>query len=237
MFLAGIFGLAVVLIVAGFLSSALAGKSAARTTNSETPTDQDGNPLPYDPLVTVVPEGLRGGQPQPLATDPARGAVDPLVTVIEFGDFQCEACAAMQPVMDQIVAAYPDEVQHVWKDFPIPNDHPQAETAAVAARCAQDQNAFWEYHDRLLQNQATLVLNPWVRFAEELGLNSEQFTSCLQSETKRRLVVEGYFIARALDIAAAPAYSINGEIVTGAKTVDELREIIDRKRDEAATGQ
>lgn len=188
--------------------------------------------LPVDPLVTVVPEEVRGGQPQPLDTDPQRGAEKPKVTIVEFGDFQCEACAAMDSVLDQLVTEYSDSVLHVWKDFPVPRVHEQAQAAAEAARCAQDQGVFWEYHDALLSQQDTLILQPWTSIAKDLSLDTKAFEVCLSSGEKEQLVVQGYFTARMLGIEETPTYYINDQLLTGAKTIEELRAIIEEELSE-----
>lgn len=186
-----------------------------------------------DPLVTIVPKEILGGKPHPLVTDPQRGASKPTVTIIEFGDFECQNCAAMSSVIAQIVAEYPNDVLHVWKDFPLPNAHPHAEDAAVAAHCAQDQGAFWEYHDALLQKQSQFVLGPWVTIAGDLGLDTDTFTACLSETAKKSVVVQGYFIAKSLDVEEAPTYYINNRIVSGIQTYDDIKNIVQNEIDHA----
>ncbi|MBI2410874.1 MAG: thioredoxin domain-containing protein [Candidatus Kerfeldbacteria bacterium] len=186
-----------------------------------------------DPLVTVVPKEILGGKPHPLVTDPQRGATKPTVTIIEFGDFECQNCAAMSGVIAQIVAEYPSDVLHVWKDFPLPNVHPYAEDAAVAARCAQDQGAFWQYHDVLLQKQSQFVLGPWVTMAGDLGLDTDIFTTCLSDTAKKSMIVQGYFIAKSLDVDEAPTYYINNRIVSGIQTYDDIKKIVQDEIDHA----
>lgn len=171
-------------------------------------------------------EELYGGLPKPLDTDPQRGASQPVVTIIEFGDFQCEHCADMAPILDQLVQEFPNDVLHVWKDFPIPALHPYAEIAAQAARCAQDQDRFWEYHDVLLERQGTFPLTPWYDIADEVGLDAEQFEQCLTSNTYERLVVSGFMVARTLDIETAPSYYINDRLLTGPQTYESLQELV-----------
>lgn len=179
-----------------------------------------------DPLVTVVPQEFRNGVPQPLDTDPARGASDPSVILMEFSDFECDACAQIKPIIEEVIAEYPEEVQHVWKDFPIPALHPQAETAAYAARCALDQGVFWEYHDELLENQDLFVTNPWSQFAQTVGMDVEEFETCLANNDFESEVVNNYFVARSLGLEQTPVIYVNNQQLVGIKTADELRSAI-----------
>ncbi len=185
--------------------------------------------LPYDPLVTVTPKEFLGGTPTVLEDDPQRGNAQAKVTIIEFGDFQCEGCGSMSSVMDRLVEERATDVRHVWKDFPIPAQHPQSEQAAIAARCAYEQNAFWEYHNVLLSRQGEFVLTPWVAWAEELGLNAEQFTTCLGQSAQKEKVIQGYYIARSLDLESTPQYYVNDRLVEGPLTYEELTAIVDEQ--------
>lgn len=222
----GVIALAVIVTAYAFFDSLFAGTLTDAATSGK--TNVSSTNLGYDPLVTVVPEGARGGKPQPLATDPQRGAEQPTVVIVEFGDFECEGCAAMTPIIDQILEAYPNDVLHVWKDYPLPSVHPYAETAAQAARCAQDQAAFWEYHDELFAAQKTFPLRPWASIASRLGLDEDNFQSCLDNQLKDALVVQGYFIARTFEIEETPAYFINDQFVTGVKTYEEFKALVDQ---------
>ncbi len=190
-----------------------------------------GAELPFDPLVTVVPEEERFLKtPKALDTDPARGDLDsPSVTIIEFGDFQCEGCAEMKPVLEEIVNLYPDDVQHVWKDFPLPSEHPQTEAAALAARCAQQQDTFWAYHDLLFDRQGEFALYPWTTFAESVLLDIDQFESCLSVATVEQRVVEGYLVARSLELDTTPTYYINERKLVGVQDVETLKVIIEEE--------
>src|SRR5262249_48948425 len=79
-----------------------------------------------------------------------RGAADASVTLVEFSDFHCPFCKRVQPTLAELLKTYPGKVKLVYRDLPLDGLHPQARGAAEAARCAQDQGKFWEYHDVLL---------------------------------------------------------------------------------------
>jgi protein-disulfide isomerase len=133
----------------------------------------------------------------------------------------------MSPIFAQLVREYPNDVSLVWKDFPLPTVHLFSQTAANAARCAQDQDKFWEYHDALFTAQDTFALNPWADIASDLSMDTGTFNSCLDARTHDALVVQGYFVARTFSLEQAPSYFINGTLVSGKKTYEELKAIVD----------
>ncbi len=186
-----------------------------------------------DPLVSVVPKvseaEVSKGAPVALVSDPKRGATNPKVTIIEFGDFQCENCAAMKDTMQKIVDEYSGTVQHVWKDFPLPQVHQYAQTAAIAARCAQDQGKFWEYHDALLTQQSLFASQPWSTIAEEAGLDPNVFSSCVSGAKTQRLVVQSYFVGQSLGLTEAPSYYVNGRFLSGAQSYETLKAVIEEE--------
>lgn len=182
-----------------------------------------------DPLVTVPQKNGVGETPQMIASDPVRGAEYAAVTIIEFGDFQCSDCAKMSTIIAEVVKKYPNDVQHVWKDFPIVSEHKHALEAAHAARCAQAQNAFWEYHDYLLTNQVSFPLLPWNDIATSVGLNTETFSQCMQKGEREYLVTQGRAAAQTLGLTVAPSYYINDRFIEGVQSVEELSKIVEEE--------
>ena len=190
-----------------------------------------------DPLVSVVPtvsetETTSKGAPVPLPSDPKRGAAEPRVRIIEFGDFQCENCAAMKETLATILSEYPGTVQHVWKDFPLANVHQYAEISAIAARCAQEQGKFWEYHDALLSQQSSFITQPWNTIAADVGLDVNVFSACVGGATTQRLVVQSYFVGQSIGISEAPTYFVNGKRLNGPQSAESLRAVIDEALNE-----
>ncbi len=173
-----------------------------------------------DPLVSVVPKvsetETNKGAPVPLPSDPKRGAPT-----------QCENCAAMKDTLSTILSEYPQAVQHVWKDFPLANVHQYAEIAAIAGRCAAEQDKFWEYHDALLDAQSSFITQPWNTLAADVGLDVNVFSACVGGATTQRLVVQSYFVGQSLDISEVPTYFVNGKRLNGAQSAESLRAVID----------
>lgn len=225
----GIFAVVFLVIITLFFNSVLGttGKSALTQETTQATITSEG--IGYDPLVTFVPDEYRGttGIPQPLDSDPARGASTPVISIIEFGDFQCEVCAQMSSVMSSIVKKYPNQVRHYWKDFPLADQHEQAEEAAMAARCASEQGAFWEYHDKLFEYQDEFLLAPWNDIAISVGIDETAFATCLSTEKTKKVVTESYFTAKSLGIEEVPTYYIGDTQLSGLLTEAEISTIID----------
>ena len=80
---------------------------------------------------------------------PSKGSEKAEVTIVKFEDFQCPYCKAVQPNFQEVLKRYDGKVRLVHKDLPLDQIHPQARQAAEAARCADDEGKFWEYHDKL----------------------------------------------------------------------------------------
>ena len=123
--------------------------------------------------------------------DPSMGPIDAPVTIVEFSDFQCPFCARVQPTVKQIVEEYGDQVRIIYRDFPL-GFHQDAQKAAEAAECADDQGMFWEYHDLLFANQGALGVESLKQHATDLGLDRTEFDSCLDSGRYENEVKEDF---------------------------------------------
>ena len=165
-------------------------------------------------------------EPTILRTDPYIGTPNAKVIIFHYSDFQCETCATTAFALDSIQKTYEDEVLIVWKDFPNQSLHPEAVNAAVAARCAHEQDAFWEFHDILMTNRLQLGDDLYKMAAEELGLKTRKFNSCIKRSETLDLVLESYEESLALGLTAPPTIFINGETYTGLVTEAELKDIV-----------
>lgn len=148
------------------------------------------------------------------ANDPSIGPVDAAVTVHMYEDFECPACQASNPPLAQTMTAFKDRVRFVWKDFPLESIHSKARPSANAARCAQDQGKFWEYHDQLFAFrdwiQASDKTAPFIALAKNVaGLNQEQFATCIASNMRDGLVTAGLREGLANNVSATPTFFVN----------------------------
>src|SRR2546430_13498481 len=115
------------------------------------------------------------------ANGPSRGDANAAVTIIEFTDFQCSACGAMYPVIEDVLKSYGNRVHFVIRDFPLTAAHPNAFRAAQAASAANAQGKFWEYIAILFKNQNMLDVESLKKYATQVGLDRKRFDAELDS--------------------------------------------------------
>ncbi|MDQ7814931.1 MAG: DsbA family protein [Patescibacteria group bacterium] len=125
--------------------------------------------------------------------DPARGPGESKYVVRIFSDFQCPACKDAEAGTRYAMDKYGDRVRFVWNDYPLSSIHQNSRMAALAARCAEDQGKFWEYHDKLFDLQSQWEDNPapfnlFVDYAKLMKLDEQKFGGCLAGEQFLRKV-------------------------------------------------
>jgi protein-disulfide isomerase len=151
---------------------------------------------------------------------PSMGPADSPVTVIEFADFQCPHCKEFHEAMVQILQKYPN-VRFVYKDFPLVDIHPWAESAAVGARCAFQQSpaAFWKMHDAIFAAQDVISSeNLWDKlngFAADEGLNVDTFKACMAADDAKKAVESERAEGAELGINSTPTIYVNGRPIVG----------------------
>jgi protein-disulfide isomerase len=160
-------------------------------------------------------------------SSPAKGAVKPSVTIVEFSDFECPFCQQVQETLKQIVERYGDEVRLVFKHLPS-EGHRNSLPAARAAYCAGEQDRFWQFHDALFESR-DLSAGLIDEIAARLGLGREKFQSCLASERPRLAIVKDIEAARRYRIDSTPSFLINGRLVKGALSFTEFQNLIERE--------
>src|SRR5947199_231201 len=124
--------------------------------------------------------GLSEAQKIDTSRNPLRGPKEAPVTIVEFSDFQCPYCAGLQSTLDQVLKAFPKEVNLVYKQFPL-NIHQYARQAAVASMAAHQQGKFWQLHDRMFQNFSAINEENIKKWAKEVGLNMAEFEKVMQA--------------------------------------------------------
>ena len=167
-------------------------------------------------------------QPTVTFADPVRGAAKAKVTLVQFSDFQCDACKELSENLQAVMRSYPDTVRLVWKDMPNESAHPLATLAAVAAGCAGRQGKFWEYHDELFDRQAYLSEEEFLKIAKDLELSENSFKACLDAHDTLAVVRKGYEEGQALKILSTPTIYIGSTSYTGALSTEELSKIIQK---------
>jgi len=163
--------------------------------------------------------------------NPSEGPADARVTLVEFSDFECPHCRELHEVLKAIEVKYP-QIRIVYKDFPLTNIHPWAQTAALGGRCAYQQSpaAFWKLNDSIFDNQDVLspenVWDKLVEFATAAGLDADTFKTCLSSPDAQKAVDANHADGVALDVNSTPTVFLNGRPIVGGD-VETLSRMID----------
>lgn len=164
-----------------------------------------------------------------------KGNADAKVVVTEFADFQCPACGyftnslSAQFEKDYVASG---KIKFVYHDYPL-RQHTNAVVAAEAARCADDQGAFWKMHKMLFTNQRQWSAlpdpkNQFATYATQLGIDPAKVTSCLSGETNKAAVLAAQASGDKLAISGTPSFAINGTLIdtSKAQSVDEIAQIV-----------
>lgn len=152
---------------------------------------------------------------------PMKGNRDAEVTVVEYSDFQCPFCRRASEMIPKLLKEYGDKINLVYKQFPLPS-HNWAMPASVASVCAyrQGNDEFWEFHDLVFENQKEINLEnsseKFSTYAKEIGLDTEKFKACLDSNEVKAKVRQETDEARSVGVNSTPSFFVNGMLVRGA---------------------
>ncbi|MCY7375577.1 MAG: DsbA family protein [Pyrinomonadaceae bacterium] len=141
---------------------------------------------------------------------PSRGKLTAPVTVVMFTDFQCSACSATHPVLQEVLKNYGDKIRFVVRDFPLITIHENAYQAALAANAAHAQGKFFEYTEILYQNQAKLDEASLIEYASQVGLNVKQFEADLRSKKFAPDIEKDIADGKTLGLSGTPTIFVNG---------------------------
>jgi len=160
---------------------------------------------------------------------PSIGPDDAPITIVEFSDFQCPYCRQWyQTVYEPLLAAYPNQIRVVYRHLPLTSIHPDAQAAAEAAMCAEEQDKFWEFHDKLFGGEL-LGAGVYSQYASALGLNLEKFENCINNRTYQQAVQADSDFALNLGVNSTPTFFVNGLAIVGAQPLDVFRQVIDKE--------
>lgn len=157
------------------------------------------------------------------------GNPDAPVTFFEFGDFECPFCAKFhQEGRRELVEKYVNtgQVRVIWRHFPLTAIHAFAQPASEAAECAGEQGKFWQYHDGIYENTDGLTAQFLVTLGQTLGVNMDQFVSCLESGKYTQKVVDDFELGSRLNVSGTPTFFINGEQIVGAVPFASIEPVI-----------
>lgn len=154
------------------------------------------------------------------------------VTVVEFGDYQCPACAAAHPALKQLAEQNGSDVTFVFRNYPLTQIHRNAVASAKAAEAADRQGKFWEMHNKIYENQKAWensgeAAAVFAGYAQELGMNVDQFNSDVADQAIKDRIDADVADGNAVEVAATPTVFINGVKYTGSYTYDALKKAVD----------
>jgi len=202
--------------------------------NTQQVSPQQASPQPTQPVMISLDD------------DPLRGNPDAEITIVEFSDFQCPFCARFHSTtLPQLEQNYisTGKVNFVYRDFPIQSIHPNAFPAALASECADDQGKFWEYHDRLFENQRgwqdldiPTGISTFKGYAQDLGLNIEEFSSCLDSGKYSQEINNDLQDGRDYGVTGTPGFFVGNDKIgftkiTGAQPYSVFQRVLDGQLD------
>ncbi|MEX2394983.1 MAG: DsbA family protein [Actinomycetota bacterium] len=195
----------------------------------------------------IVPANIAIGSPAPAAPGaappqqtnvkvaidgrPFKGPKDAKVTIVEFTDYQCPFCKRhFDEVLPTLLKDYGDDVRYVVKNFPVTQIHQYAKKAGEAAECAYDaggNDAFWEMHDRLFENQQQLTVDDLKEHADAVGVGGAAFDSCLDDGNQASVVQKDMTEAEGFGVTGTPTFVINGTVYKGAANLEAFKSRID----------
>jgi protein-disulfide isomerase len=214
-----------------FLGYVLWGRSTIVTVAA--PAQEAPAAQPQQPSGPLVVEAPATEQPQFVRYDiptegyPSIGPEDAPITIVEFSDFQCPFCRRFhEQTYQALLDAYPGQIRFVYRNLPLTSIHPEAMSSAVASLCADDQDAYWDYHGKLFSSDA-LGQTIYVQYATDLDLDVDEFTACLASGKYDDFIQEDMDFALSIGVKSTPTFFINGLVIVGAQPLPNFQQLID----------
>jgi len=173
--------------------------------------------------VTIAPVSAR---------DISQGNPKAKVTLIEYADFQCPACAIYHPIINQILSAYGNKLFYVYRMFPLVNAHPNALISAQAAYAAYKQGAFFQYDDMLFTKQTEWIdlqdpKTAFTDYATLLKLDTTKFRADMISGDTQKYVQDSENEATNEGIIQTPSFFINGNLIQNPSSYEDFKKLID----------
>lgn len=158
---------------------------------------------------------------------PTYGNKDAPITIVEFSDYECPFCQQWhEQVWPQIEKKYGSQVRLVYRDFPLFGLHSNAEPAAIAAHCADEQGKYWDFHNKLFSGEYSFSRQSYEAMAISLNLDSAKFAACLDSGKYKDIVRSNYEFASNLGVQSTPTFFVNGLALVGAQPFEVFDRVI-----------
>lgn len=157
------------------------------------------------------------------------------IQIVEFSDFQCPACRAAEPIRGELTTMYPDQVEFVYRHYPLTSIHPNAMLAAQASEAAATFGKFWEMHDELFANQLDWsdlsnadARNMFLEYANSLEINTDEFESLLDDATIKQHIQTDINSGNQLRISATPTFFVNGQKVSAPDVIPTVEKLLNQ---------
>jgi protein-disulfide isomerase len=225
-----------VLIIASFFLGSLTNKVATSEKNGTANPQQAANQK--NPS-NAVAQPAAGKVKAVTAADHIRGNKDAKVTLIEYSDFECPFCKNFQSTISDLTKTYGDKIRLVYRHYPLPF-HANAQKEAEASECVAQlggNDSFWKFSDAIYQrttsNGTGFALDALGPLAAEVGVNQQQFQSCLDSGKYEKLVKDSITEGQTAGVQGTPSTFIvdskgKNELVVGAQPIDAFKTVIDK---------
>ncbi|KKR07814.1 MAG: protein-disulfide isomerase [Parcubacteria group bacterium GW2011_GWC1_39_29] len=182
-------------------------------------------PKNTDPMGVGKPDAIS-------SSDWVLGNKDAKVSIIEYSDFQCPACAAYTSLLNKIIQDYGDNVVFVYRYFPLTSIHKTATISSMAAEAAGRQGKFWEMGNKLFENQSiwadsSKAQEIFTSYAQDLGLNINKFKSDLSSGEIKDKINTAYNKAQTMNLSYTPSIFINNKLIQNPRSYEEFKTIIE----------
>jgi len=165
-------------------------------------------------------------QPTISERDNTSGSQNALITLVEYGDYQCPHCGHAYPIIKNIQETLGNDLRFVFRNFPLQEIHPNAFEAALATEAAARQNAFWEMHDIIFENQHLINQVILLSYADQLGLDTIQFANDMNDEELIEKVENDFESGIISGVNGTPTFFINGKRYNGSWEGTDLLNVL-----------
>lgn len=165
--------------------------------------------------------------------DHARGPETAPVTLLEYGDFQCDSCGKAYPLAKRILRSAQGQVRFSFRNFPLTQQHPEALDAAKAAEAAGIQGRFWQMHDLLFENQDYLDYESLLQYAVELRIDVNKFARDFRSVRVEKKILSDFEGGVRSGVNGTPTFYINGSRYDGEWSFYALMQVLQAVGEEA----
>lgn len=156
-----------------------------------------------------------------LGDRPFIGASKPIMTIVEFADFSCPNCKLFDPTLRNFVKDHSDKIKLIFRNFPITDNYLMAQ----ASYCANDQNKFWQMHDKLFLDQSDFSREKINKLAENIGINMDMFSQCIDSGKYNIKISQDLETGLKAGVKGTPTIFVNGSKFQGVVPKDVLQQI------------